>query len=189
MNFIYETQLSRVQTIEKWASPIQIKYDGNPTKEDIAVLKQIIKEFNTIDGFPGMRIVSKNENVLLIYAPEEDLPEIRQEYDLSTFDKGICRRVSENGEIKSAVIVIESDIEQAYKNSVVLHEFFHLIGFYGHSYDETSVMNREGEPLPKLSSVDTLAFEMLYHPEIKIGMAYEEMNAYYQDKETAEVLK
>ncbi|WNY23898.1 hypothetical protein MmiHf6_12210 [Methanimicrococcus hongohii] len=189
LNFIYETQLSRVRTIEKWSSPIKIKYEGNPTKEDIAVLKRIIKEFNTINGLPEMKIVNKDENVLLVYTPKESLPTIQEKYNLSEIDKGICRRRSENGEIISAVLVIESDISQEYKNSVVLHEFFHLVGFYEHSFDKTSVINRDGEAVPKLSAVDTLSFKMLYHPEITIGMTYEEISTYYQNKDMNEILK
>jgi hypothetical protein len=179
MFFIYEVQLSRVQTVEKWAAPIRIRYEGNPTKEDIAVLNQIIRDFNKINGFPGMKIVNQDENVLLIYAPKDALPEIQQKHNLGEIDKGICRRFSEEGEIKQAIIVIESDVDQDYKNSVVLHEFFHMIGFYSHSFDNTSIINRIGEPVPKLSAVDTLAFRMLYHPEILIGMEYDEMNMFY----------
>ncbi|WP_338103148.1 DUF2927 domain-containing protein [Methanolapillus millepedarum] len=178
LNFIYEVQLSRVQTVEKWMVPIRIKYEGNPTKEDIAVLNKVIKDFNKIDGFPGIKIVNKDENVLLIYAPQEDLPEIQQKYHLTnlTIDKGVCQRFSEDGEIKRAIIIIESDVDQKTKNSVVLHEIFHMIGFYGHSALNTSVINQIGESVPKLSAVDTLAFQMLYCPEIKIGMTYYEID-------------
>lgn len=188
INFIYETQLIRVHTVEKWVTPIKIRYEGNPTKEDIDILNQITKDFNKINGFPGMKIVNKDENVLLIYAPEEDLSEIQQEYNL-TIDNGSCQRFSENGEIIRAVIIIESDIDQDLKNSVVLHEIFHMIGFYGHSFSNISVINQIGEPVSRLSAVDTLSFKMLYHPEIPIGMDHHEMDAYYQDKEIDEFLE
>ncbi|WP_318785808.1 DUF2927 domain-containing protein [Methanimicrococcus hacksteinii] len=189
LNFIYEVQLSKVPTVEKWATPIKIRYEGNPTKKDVDILNQIVRDFNKINGFPGMRIVDKDENVLLIYAPGEILPEIQNKYDMDKIDKGICRRFSDQGEIKQAIIVIESDIDQDYKNSVVLHEIFHMVGFYGHSYDNTSIINRIEEPVSKLSVLDTLSFRMLYNPEILIGMEYHEIDAYYRDRELDEFLK
>ncbi|MDV0447579.1 hypothetical protein MsAg5_14860 [Methanosarcinaceae archaeon Ag5] len=183
MNFIYETQLSKVRSIEKWVTPIKIKYEGDPTKEDIKFLNNIIKEFNKIDGFPGMKIVNKDENVLLIYATKETLPKYQEKYNTEDVDKGICHHFSENGEITQAIIIIESDIDQDYKNSVVLHEIFHMVGFYGHYYNNSSIINQNGEPVSGLSATDTLALKMLYNPEILIGMKYYEIREYYQNKE------
>ncbi|MDR2943980.1 MAG: DUF2927 domain-containing protein, partial [Methanosarcinales archaeon] len=194
MDFIYEVQLSQVYRVEKWAEPIEIRYTGNPTAEDIENLNKIIKDFNKVEGFPGMKIVGRDENVLLVYADKEMMPELLKEYDLNEInlneiDKGVCQRFSENGEIIRALIIIESDIDQNYRNSVVLHEIFHMIGFYGHSRDNASIINQMGEPLSKLSPIDTLAFRMLYHPEILIGMKYDEVSSYYRDKEISDVLK
>ncbi|WNY29164.1 hypothetical protein MmiEs2_13870 [Methanimicrococcus stummii] len=183
LNFIYEVQLSKVLTIEKWNMPIKMKVEGNPSKEDINILNHIIKDFNKVNGFPDMGIVNEDENVLLIYVPKADLSKVQKEYNLGEIDKGICQSFSENGEIQRAIIVIESDVDQDYKNSVVLHEIFHMIGFYGHSYDNASVLNQIEKPVPKLSTIDTLAFRMLYNPEIMVGMNYHELNIYYQDKE------
>jgi len=184
MSFIYETQLIRVRGVEKWVAPIKIRYEGNPTTEDIKTLNKIIKDFNKINGFPGMKIVNENENenVLLIFTPKETMSEIQQQYNLGEIDKGICQRFSEKGEIKRAIVVIESDVDQDYKNSVLLHEIFHMVGFYGHVYDSTSILNRDSEPV-SASGTDTLALKMLYNPEIPIGMSYSEMNDYYQNKE------
>ena len=181
--------MSRVRGVEKWTAPIKIRYEGNPTDEDIDILNQIIKEFNTVHGFPGMKLANKNENVLLIFAPKETLPDIQQQYNLSEIDKGICQRFSEKGEINRAILVIESDVDQDYKNSVLLHEMFHMVGFYGHVYDNTSILNREGEPVFGLSDADTLALRMLYNPEIPIGMTYYEMNEYYRETEISDFLK
>jgi len=192
MNFIYETQLSRVTGVEKWMIPIKIRYEGNPTDEDIGVLNKLIEDFNRVEGFPGMKHINGNaddkENVLLIYAPKESLPEIQEQYNLSEIDRGICLRFSDGREIKHAVVVIESDVDQEYKNSVFLHEMFHMVGFYGHAYDKTSIINRMSEPVPNFSAVDTLALKMLYNPEIPLGMSYPEMNAYYQEKVASEFL-
>ncbi|MDR2943612.1 MAG: DUF2927 domain-containing protein, partial [Methanosarcinales archaeon] len=187
MDFIYEVQLSQVYRVEKWIEPIEVRYTGNPTAEDIENLNEIIKDFNNVEGFPGMKIVGRDENVLLVYADKEMLPELLKEYDLNEInlneiDKGVCQRFSEKGEIVRALIIIESDIDQNYRNSVVLHEIFHMIGFYGHFRDNASIINQAGEPLPKLSPIDTLAFRILYHPEILIGMKYDEMNMYYQEQ-------
>jgi len=58
-----------------------------------------------------------------------------------------------------------------------------MVGFYGHVYDDTSILNRNSVPVFGASGVDTLALKMLYNPEITIGMSYLELIDYYQDKE------
>lgn len=180
LSFIYEVQLSRVHTVEKWVTPIKIKCGGNPTREDTDAVERIIKDFNKIDGFPGMEIVDENENVLLIYATRETLPDIQRTYDLPEIDKGICQRFLENDAISRAIIVIESDVDKNYKNCVVLHEMFHMIGFYGHAYNNESVINQKNIPVSELSAVDTKAFQMLYNEEITVGMTYSEILKFYE---------
>lgn len=178
--FIYDVQLSKVQKIEKWTKTLKIKAEGNPTEEDLLMMNTIIEEFNTVDGFPGMSLVESGENVLIIYAAKEDLQEIQRKHNLDPVDKGICRRTSENGEIKQAIIVIESDIDQDYKNSVVLHEMFHMIGFYGHSNNDESIINRKSIPVGGLSVIDTAAFRMLYDSDTSVGMDYTDLKSLYR---------
>ena len=186
MAFIYETKRPGFRNVEKWGAPIRIRCEGHPSDEDLGTLNQIIKDFNRIEGFPGMEIADADandadENVLLIFAPKEALPEIQQQYHLSEIHKGICQRFSERGEIKRAIVVIESDLDQDYKNSVLLHEMFHMVGFYGHVNDDTSILNKSEIPILSLSGTDTLALRMLYNPEILIWMKDDEMAEYYRN--------
>lgn len=187
INFICEAQLFRVLYAEKWTSPIKIRCMGDPTEEDKRVLNGIITEFNTVNGFPGMDLVDSDENVLLIYAPKKDMQNIQQKYGLKNIDKGVCQRESADHRIEKAMIVIESDCDQQYKNCVVLHEMFHLVGFYDHVRNGSSVINQNGSPVPELSDLDTLAFRMLYHPEIAAGMTYSEILEYYSGNEIPDI--
>lgn len=181
LDYIYNAQYLDEQKIEKWSKPLKIKYIGSPTEKDIETLNKIIERFNTIDGFPGMSLVDADENIKVIYTTSENHKAIKTQYNGGSFES-FCSRSARNGEIIAADIIIEPGGLQGYRNSVVLHEFFHMVGFSNHTTDIKSILNTIG-PVSSLSEVDLLSFKMLYNPNIKIGMTYEQLENYYKNIE------
>ncbi|WNY25815.1 DUF2927 domain-containing protein [Methanolapillus millepedarum] len=187
--FIYDTHFTKpsVSGVQKWATPIKIKVEGNPSEKDLNALNEIIAAFNTVDGFPGMQIVNSGENVKIIFTTNENYEQIRNMYTGDSFDKSFCDFNVRNGEIYQANIIMEPGGPQGYRNSVQLHEFSHMIGFYNHVDGKTSIMNYNN-PVSGMSKTDTLAFKMLYNPEIPIGMPYFRMVDYYDSMTVDEFL-
>ena len=172
-----------VTGIQKWAEPMRIKVEGNPSDEDLKALNDIIDAFNSIGGFPGMQIVNSDENVRIIYTTKENFKSIENQILGINADgnRSFCQSSFREGEIIKAIIVIEPDkFSQGYRNTIVLHEISHAIGFYNHVSDRTSIMTAKG-PVPGLSKTDTLALKMLYNSDIPIGMPYSDFVDYYDN--------
>ena len=182
--FAYDSHFSDTDTdgVQKWMEPMRIKVEGDPSDKDLKALNDIIDAFNSIDGFPGMQLVSSDENVRIIYTTKDNFERIRSQ-NIGNHggggDKSFCRSFIRNGEIAQSIIVIEPDKpSQGYRNTVVLHEMFHAVGFYLHVSDRASIMTEKG-PVPGLSKTDTLALKMMYNPDVPIGMTYSDFAEYY----------
>jgi len=59
-----------INRIIKWKKDIRIKIRGNPTKEDIYTLNQVIKEINELIKNIKIEVVKRRENVKLYFVPE-----------------------------------------------------------------------------------------------------------------------
>jgi hypothetical protein len=222
--FLYDAQFADpdISGVQKWAEPMRIKVEGDPSDRDLKALNDIVNAFNNIDGFPGMQIVSiggsdsggssgnggsngdgsssgsnggnsggsggsgggsgggnSDANVRIIYTTKDNYERIKSQNDVDSYAKSFCRSSRIGGEIYQSVVVIEPDRpSQGYRNSIVLHEMSHAIGFYYHVSDKNSIMNDRG-PVRGLSKTDTLALKMLYNSDIPIGMPYSEFADYY----------
>lgn len=179
LTFLKEAPLRNGAKLEKWQSPIRIRYEGNPGAKDITALEQMIAGFNKIEGFPGIVLVEKDENVLLSYITREQFPEYQKRYDADADYTSFCKHFSKNSIIYKAAIVIYCEGLQGYRNSTVLHEMTHLMGFYNHTTLRDSILNEFG-PVAGMSSTDFLALSMVYNPAITPAISYETLENYYR---------
>lgn len=178
--FISETALKDGAKLEKWTSKIKIRIDGLPNETDKSTLNNIVENFNSIKGFPGMEIVDKEENVLISYATNDSYKELSENYDHKNSKSGsFCIHYQKNGIINKANIVIAPRSPQGFKNSEVLHEMLHLVGFYNHPSDNTSILNTKG-PVSGLSDTDILSFMMIYNQDIPVGTTIINIEEYYK---------
>jgi hypothetical protein len=181
--FLDEAPLENDSTLLKWNVPLKVRYEGAFDQEDEKVLHKIAERFNSIEGFPGIEFVEKNENVLVSYVLPTEYEKYAKRYDHENNNNSFCKYYSLDGEINKSAIVIYNELwPQGYKNSTVLHEFFHLVGFVGHTDMKDSIINRIG-PVSRLSPIDVLSFKMIYNPDIKVNSTYSEIEYYYSDKE------
>ena len=186
LQYIQNTSLSDSSVLEKWTTPIKLRYDGKYSEKDIDALKKITESFNSVEGFPGITLVESNENVLLSYVNTGE--QFERYKDLYSKDEGttsFCTHYSKSNAIYRAGIVIYCNGLQGYRNSTVLHEFTHLIGFYNHSDLRDSILNTKG-PVACMSPTDLLAFKMYYNPDIYPGATFDTIKDYYSKADITE---
>jgi hypothetical protein len=178
LKFMKEVPFNKIDKLEKWTSPITIRYEGNYKPKDIETLKKIVSSFNTIKGFPGIKFVDSNENVLVSFVSKVEFPKYKEKYQADSNYQSFCKYYSSDDVLYKGAIVIINEGLQGYQNSVVLHEFFHLVGFFDHTNIRSSILNKSG-PVPTMSATDVLAFKMIYNPDIKPKTTYQGLLDYY----------
>lgn len=185
LDLIKDCPFTQQSTLDKWTLPIKLRCEGNYTQKDTQALEEIVRAFNTVKGFPGIQMVESGENVLVSYVDRDELNTLRATYEVTEEDTSFCYHQTKDGRITGGAVVIFCDGLQGYRNSTVLHEFAHLIGFYSHTDQRQSILNTFG-PVESLSSTDLLAFRMIYDPAVKPLDTYENIQAYYQTADIAE---
>lgn len=170
----------------KWTEPIRLLWAGTVSEKDFAALEQLIAAFNTVEGFPGIELVYEDENVVVCYADnDEEYQYFASLYPNAGSERSFCTmNIGLDGAIISAAVVLQPGGMQGYRNSVLAHEFFHLVGFMGHTDYRQSILNTTG-PVFGLCDADILAFRMIYNPDIFPGTSYADIVAFYENTDIA----
>lgn len=182
LKIIEETTYSDNTGLVRWRTPVTMTYAGDPSDGDIETVKLMVEAFNTIPGFPGINLVSDYNNASITFATKENHEELKRQ--LNTTDDSVCAVQSttyhHTGEtfISAADILIAPGGMQGYRNSVILHECFHMVGFTGHTSHASSIINTLG-PVPGLSAADKLAFMMIYCQDLTYETTLEDFKAYF----------
>lgn len=157
--------------LQKWAAPIRYQINGDPTREDLAVLEDFTRWLNTIRGFPGIYESQDPETVnLQIYfcSREEMVERMGQQY--SGMDGGVTFWYSEN-RIYDAIICICSDLDQYLRNSVILEEIYNGLGpVQDTALRPDSIIYSEFSEPQALTDIDELLLKLLYDPRLDYGM-------------------
>ena len=64
--------------LQKWEAPIRYRIHGNPTEEDLAVLRDFSAQLNSIHGFPGIREAGGEEtaNLRIHFCSQEEMVDL-----------------------------------------------------------------------------------------------------------------
>lgn len=161
--------------IQKWTSPIYYMVLGSPTDSDIAVIEEMAKILNSIEGFPGMYSTSDHGavNLRIHFCSEKDFLSIMGS-SFAGNDGGVTFWYL-NDEIYNAQIAIRNDIGQELRNSVIMEEIYNGLGPIQDTVLREDSLIYSGFSSPqKMTDMDMLILNLLYHPSIKCGMNAEQ---------------
>ena len=159
--------------VQKWMEPIRYRVHGSPTEEDLAVLKDLEIQLNTIYGFPGLREAEPDDFVELDihFCQAQELID-RMGSDFSEMDYGAVTFWFTDNIITDGIICCRSDIDQLTRNSVIVEEIYNLLGPAQDTVlREDSVIYQYSDDNRAMSEVDVLLLQLLYHPDIGCGMS------------------
>ena len=157
--------------LQKWNVPIFYQILGDPTDEDLAVLRDFTGWLNTVEGFPGIRDTEHDyeANLRIHFCSQDELLSIMG--DQFTHMDGAVTFWYENDAIYDAVICIRTDLSQELRNSVILEEIYNGLGPIQDTELRSDSLIWSGYSTPQaMTQVDMLIMKLLYHPNIRCGM-------------------
>ena len=161
--------------VQKWIVPIYYKLLGTPTDKDIAVVEDMAKQLNAIEGFPGMYPASNSysANLRIHFCKSHEFSSILGvSYE---GNDGVVTFWYMDDQIYDAVICIRNDIDQELRNSVIMEEIYNGLGpIQDTKLREDSIIFTGFSAPQAMTNTDLLILRLLYHPTLVCGMNADE---------------
>ena len=161
--------------IQKWEEPVYYMVGGTPTEKDLSVIAEMAEQLNSIEGFPGFYPADHNNYTVGIYfcTSGELIERLGSNFNKNHYG-GFVFWYMDNA-IYDGTICCRNDIPQKDRTSVILEEIYGLMGPAQDTVLRTdSILYQYSDSNMELSPMDVLILQLLYHPDIKCGMTYEE---------------
>ena len=159
--------------VQKWLFPILYCIEGDPTDEDLQVLEDFFQELNAIPGFPGIAMAEglQRASLTISFLDEEDFHEnFSDVVGENAWGAVQFWYYDDTNEIYDARIGYRTDIDQIYRNSILLEEIVNCLGISDTELREDSIVYQYSNDNLCLSDMDWLILKLLYHPDIQCGM-------------------
>ncbi|MGY3718262.1 DUF2927 domain-containing protein [Sutcliffiella cohnii] len=164
----------------KWEDSIELFIHGQPTSKDLQIVNNNVKELNDLLPFEiivkGQGEKSTLTNKMDMYfVPNHKFKDYgftgnlaQGQYEI--IGLALLTTFSER-EIYGSDILIATNTTQKVRETIILHELVHALGFYGHTDDKTSILYPHATTsVTTLSDFDKNLIEILYRAEIKSSM-------------------
>ena len=175
--FFPEYGPEKEQLLTRWEEEIRIWAGGSPTREDLQILDAFLTDLSgSVSGLPAVRRVRQDQdaNIRIWFIPGYMLKYYIEGYVEDNW--GFFHYEHPKGNIVSARIGIASDLtEQAERNHLILEELVGALGMPGdHVLYTDSILYNGPSEVQSLSETDWRMLNMLYSPDVSVGMTWPE---------------
>ena len=149
----------------RWASPLKLYIQGQPTEEDMNALHSFIKDLvSKVPNLPSISFVDTQEEatVIISFVPYEQMAENLSTYEADNW--GFMNCFDYNGDISYGLIAIAADVtEQIDRNHLIREEFVNMLGLTNDiSFAEDSIIYQPYTRTQDLSAMDYEMLSLLY---------------------------
>ncbi|MFD1739235.1 DUF2927 domain-containing protein [Bacillus salitolerans] len=172
-----------IQNVYKWTEPIEIYIHGKPTAKDRSIILSQVASLNELlpidlkvmEGKGENRTALSNFRIDMHFVPNNRFKDFGFEGDLVTHKGEVVGLAIPTfhsvGKLYKSEILIGTNTPQSERETTIFHEFFHVLGFYAHSDERSSILYPYTDTmLTKLSDFDRKAIEILYRDDIHPNM-------------------
>lgn len=157
--------------IRKWGESVRLRVNGSPSQSDLDALDGVVAEINALTATHDIVLVDEDPLVEMHFAPTSSFPDILPGWvpgnvgyfslwwgSAQTFTRG--------------VILISTDIEASVRPHLIREELTQSLGLANDSHRyANSIFYQEWSTVTEYAPVDRAVIEILYRPEITVGMA------------------
>jgi hypothetical protein len=163
--------------IKKWIKNIRIKVSGEPTEEDLQTINNIVGDLNGLIAGIKIKLVDKNENLVIAFSPESEFSAIDPNYVPTNYGFFWALWHDDNFVIHDASILISSaEVTQQERSHLIREELTQSLGLMNDSdkYND-SIFFQEWTEVTDFSEIDKAVIKLLYLNTIKPGMSKEQV--------------
>lgn len=164
--------------LTRWEDDINIYVTGSPTQSDLQMLDDFIMQLSfRVQFLPPIARVSQESqaNIVIYYGPLNTLPEHVSEYVEGNW--GMFTYYMRSNVRYKAEIGIASDVtSQQQRNHLMMEELVGALAMANdHDLYSDSIVYQPWTEVQQLSEIDWLMINMIYHPDLRVGMSYAEV--------------
>ncbi len=162
----------------RWASPLKLYIQGQPTEEDENALNSFLKDL--IDKVPELPAISfadtpDKATVIISFVPYAQMAENLTTYEPDNW--GFMNCFDDNGDIRYGLIAIATDVtEQSDRNHLIREEFVNMLGLTNDiDFAQESIIYQPYTKTQELSAIDYEMLNLLYSPFLSAAMTEDDV--------------
>ncbi|MBM7613945.1 DUF2927 domain-containing protein [Alkaliphilus hydrothermalis] len=169
------------KVVRKWTEDVKIKLHGNPSKESLETLNQVVEDLNEIIETIEISVLDKDTeeegNIDMYFIPHED-------YKDYTYNKTLQRQVAffqyysnhEKAIYGARIFLPTTRFNQMNRNHLIREELTQALGMGNDSWLYDDSVFYQGRNFPdKYTEYDEKVIEILYREDIELGMNQDEV--------------
>jgi len=181
----YSTGSGDTSLVQKWLLPICYQIEGNPTEEDVAILKELFAQLNELPDFPVFYEAEQPwmADLTIYFLEPEPFREMFSPMLNGDEANGAVQfwYYTATNEIHSANVGYRTDLDQRTRSSILLEEIVNMLGLSDTVLRKDSIVYQYSDNNMELSDIDWVILKMLYDPRIQCGMDFEDCKAVIQE--------
>ena len=167
--------------VQKWEDGIDYYITGNYYGTDVETIESFFAIFEGKEGFPKVRRAENidSANLIVYFVSDKEFIEATSDTigDNTASGAATFYYDGKTNEITSGVIYYRKDMADVDRASVILEELYNVMGAPNDTTQRRdSIIYQRSSDNNELSQIDILIMELLYRPEIKAGMDYNEVS-------------
>lgn len=141
LNYLYETTYyqdgthSKIESLSKWDKNINLHIEGNYSKSDVSLIKEIAGKINALEIPIKVNItnISKNSNCIVFFGTRKGFEKCSK-YKVNDKVLGIAITESKRGRIYKGYVGVFGDLPLKIKRNVIYEEMVQILGVQGDSF-------------------------------------------------------
>lgn len=162
-------------TLHRWTGDLRIAVYGDPTTRDRRALAAVVDDLNEIIGTVEVSVVESDSNIEIYFVPVEEFAAIEPGYVEGNLGYVYIWWDAAGSIYSGRVLISTTGVTPAERAHLIREELTQGLGLLNDSlsYPE-SIFYQEWTETNRYTRLDRLVIEMLYRPELSVGMDIDE---------------
>jgi hypothetical protein len=161
--------------LHRWTGDLRIAVYGDPTAQDRRTLDTVVTELNDLIGSIEIAVVETGPNVEIHFVPVDDFPAIEPNYVEGNLGYVYIWWDGAGAIYRGRILISTTGVTPAQRAHLIREELTQSLGLLNDSwlYPESTFYQGWAET-HQYTRLDRLVIEMLYRPELRVGMTIDE---------------